>query len=435
MLEATTTERLIVIDASGADAGVLGKQPVPLTYLLGLSLLERMVHVARKAGYTRCLILGGAAAGTLRAHLAKRRVADGTTDRAAVRIDVVESTLAEALATVTETVTIVAVNQVLSPKLLEELEGLPVVPGRALVVATLEELTPIGRYSVEAAHAGAGAASLTELNARLRGFGRVDRALRGPHYQQTIVTRQDLRAADRQLCRTVYKPMDNFLARLNRKVSIPITRLLLPFPVTPNQVSVASLVISVLAGYLFAFNDYWIGLLAAYLSWFASMLDGVDGEIARFKHQESAFGCWLDTMADYAYYLLVFAGIVVGRYHASAGHGPFYVGAALLGLGAVASMAVSAWQRQVYAGDNPKEYAVRLDRLLAVLDRNPLVRWARPAHHLARRSVLPQVILLFALLDLVPVVFWICVVGANLYWILLLVTDRLLRRSLQAARS
>jgi len=45
------------------------------------------------------------------------------------------------------------------------------------------------------------------------------------------------------------------------------------------------------------------------LSLWASVLDGCDGEVARLKLQESAFGCWLETVCDYLFYLILFVGM------------------------------------------------------------------------------------------------------------------------------
>ena len=58
----------------------------------------------------------------------------------------------------------------------------------------------------------------------------------------------------------------------------------------------------------FAFGGYWNMLSGAVLSLFASILDGCDGEVARLKLQESDFGCWLETICDYLYYLVYLRG-------------------------------------------------------------------------------------------------------------------------------
>jgi CDP-L-myo-inositol myo-inositolphosphotransferase len=85
---------------------------------------------------------------------------------------------------------------------------------------------------------------------------------------------------------------------LNRPVSIRISRYLANFPVTPNQISFMSFMLSILAAGLFLVGGY-PGLLAGGIfAQFASVLDGCDGEIARLKFQESAYGGWFDAVLD-----------------------------------------------------------------------------------------------------------------------------------------
>ena len=56
------------------------------------------------------------------------------------------------------------------------------------------------------------------------------------------------------------------------------------------------------SAWLFSLGHYWTGVLGGFLSLAASVLDGCDGEIARLKYQESALGCWIETFGDYSYY-------------------------------------------------------------------------------------------------------------------------------------
>ena len=91
-------------------------------------------------------------------------------------------------------------------------------------------------------------------------------------------------------------------------------------------------------------------LIGAILSVIASILDGSDGEVARLTFQDSAFGCWLETVCDYLYYVFIFAGMMIGLL----GRGPVYWtwGALLLG-GVVASFVTTAMQRHRMAGTVP----------------------------------------------------------------------------------
>ena len=82
---------------------------------------------------------------------------------------------------------------------------------------------------------------------------------------------------------------------LNRRLSRPIARLLSHTPATPNQVSLLSLAVA--AGAFFAFvMGYPIagGLLAQT----SSIVDGVDGDLARLTGQSSRFGAFLDAVLD-----------------------------------------------------------------------------------------------------------------------------------------
>lgn len=85
---------------------------------------------------------------------------------------------------------------------------------------------------------------------------------------------------------------------LNRPVSIRITRQLAKTSVTPNEISVAAFLISVVASILFFFKGYAPLLAGGIIAQFASVVDGCDGEIARLKYMESEFGGWLDAVLD-----------------------------------------------------------------------------------------------------------------------------------------
>ena len=104
------------------------------------------------------------------------------------------------------------------------------------------------------------------------------------------------------------KPNDGPVSRyLNRPVSIRISRRLVDHQITPNQISLFSFLCSVLAAGLFALHGYFALLLGGLMAQFASILDGCDGEVARLKHQSSAYGGWFDAVLDrYADAFLLF---------------------------------------------------------------------------------------------------------------------------------
>ena len=104
------------------------------------------------------------------------------------------------------------------------------------------------------------------------------------------------------------KPNDGPVSRhLNRPLSVKISRWLVNYGITPNQISLFSFLCSVLAAGLFALGGYPALLLGGFLAQFASVVDGCDGEVARLKFQTSPYGGWLDAVLDrYADALLLF---------------------------------------------------------------------------------------------------------------------------------
>ena len=104
------------------------------------------------------------------------------------------------------------------------------------------------------------------------------------------------------------KTLDGPVSRhLNRPLSIRISRRLARVPITPNQISLISFLLCVVAAWLFAIGGYVTLALGGLIAQFASIIDGCDGEIARLKFLKSDFGGWFDAVLDrYADALLLF---------------------------------------------------------------------------------------------------------------------------------
>ena len=84
--------------------------------------------------------------------------------------------------------------------------------------------------------------------------------------------------------------------KFNRKLSRPITKLLAKFKfVTPNQVTIFVFFMTLLASSLYFIN---FALLAGFLVQLASILDGVDGELATLTKRRKKYGKYLDAILD-----------------------------------------------------------------------------------------------------------------------------------------
>ena len=102
---------------------------------------------------------------------------------------------------------------------------------------------------------------------------------------------------------------NGFVSRhLNRRISRPTARLLAHTPVTPNQVSFASLGVA-LAAFIFFAYDYPIA--AGLLAQASSVVDGVDGDLARAKGMTSAFGGFMDSILDRYADALIILGLAI----------------------------------------------------------------------------------------------------------------------------
>jgi phosphatidylglycerophosphate synthase len=110
---------------------------------------------------------------------------------------------------------------------------------------------------------------------------------------------RSLRCAERQLVWSLRKAADGLAAKaLNRHVSLPITRALCRTPIHPNHVTIAALMFALIGASLIATGGYLAGLAGMLAVELGSIIDGVDGELARLRFQFSRTGQWLDTMVD-----------------------------------------------------------------------------------------------------------------------------------------
>jgi CDP-diacylglycerol--glycerol-3-phosphate 3-phosphatidyltransferase len=93
-----------------------------------------------------------------------------------------------------------------------------------------------------------------------------------------------------------------------RAVLAPVVRLAIALHLTPNTITVIGLLITLAASFLVATG--WLLLGAAVLTT-GSLLDAVDGALARATGGGTAFGSFLDSTLDRAGEAILYAGIAV----------------------------------------------------------------------------------------------------------------------------
>jgi phosphatidylglycerophosphate synthase len=239
------------------------------------------------------------------------------------------------------------------------------------------------------------------------------------------------RLAERHLLHSLRKPEDGLVARLDRAVSLFISRRLLRLAIGPNPVSVLALAVGVLCGLLAATGRNPAMVAGAFLFWFNGILDGVDGEIARARHLESRLGEWLDTLCDDLTNLCFAVGLGVGLWRQSGR--ALYLGLGLLGGAAIVIGAAFMYHYLITRAHSGDLNAYRMPHEhRAASAPGPLARLLLPLRQLVRRDVFSTLAMLLAFVGQLRVMAWLMAIGGTAVWVTITVENLLAWR--RAAR-
>ncbi|HAH07915.1 MAG TPA: hypothetical protein DCM05_15560 [Elusimicrobia bacterium] len=121
----------------------------------------------------------------------------------------------------------------------------------------------------------------------------------------------DAESEERRIFESLPQSTDGYIARFDRRLSIALSKLLLRTPVTPNQITLASLALGLAGAALLAGTSYPRQVLGALMLWSCCILDGCDGELARLKLMCSPSGARFDMLTDNLVHLAIFIAIPV----------------------------------------------------------------------------------------------------------------------------
>ena len=206
---------------------------------------------------------------------------------------------------------------------------------------------------------------------------------------------------------TVKGSLDGLVDRyVNRKLSGVLTRMFIKLGLSPNAITIISMLIGLMGAACLALGSYQLGIIGALLFQFSVIVDCCDGEVARMTFAESPFGQELDIIADNVVHMAIFAGIACGAYLA----GPWQHSPLPIVLGAIAIMA------------NAFSF-VFVNRVRHL--RANAMAWRRisPSHRTRLEFILGNVanrdfsvvVLLFACLALLPWFLWISALGGTFF--------------------
>ncbi len=121
-------------------------------------------------------------------------------------------------------------------------------------------------------------------------------AIRAEAWWQDVDTPEDLALAARRLRAGLPRPGDGPVARLlNRRLSVPVSWLLVRFGPNPDLLSAAAFVVGLVAAAILAAG---LGVAGGLMAQLCSVLDGVDGEVARLQLRAGPRGTLLDGVLD-----------------------------------------------------------------------------------------------------------------------------------------
>jgi phosphatidylglycerophosphate synthase len=225
-----------------------------------------------------------------------------------------------------------------------------------------------------------------------------------PHWYQEVRDAPGAKRAEDVLLRSLTSELDGIVDKyFNRKLSGALTKLFLRMGLSPNAITIVSMVIGLMSAACFVLGTYTAGIIGALLFQFSAIVDCCDGEVARLTFTESPFGAQLDITADNVVHMAIFAGIAWAEY---AGHGGWL--SLALGLCAVTGVAGSQWQvdrarRLRRSGWSQPDQAGRSNALLS---------------HMANRDF-SLILLAFAVTNTLDWFLRLAAIGSNIFWVLL----------------
>lgn len=98
--------------------------------------------------------------------------------------------------------------------------------------------------------------------------------------------------------------------RINKTFSLPVSSRLSNTFITPNMWTFINMAVGVASAFFISSPGYVNGLIGGLLLQLASIFDGVDGEIAKFRYETSKWGAVLDSIADNGTLIAFLSGLI-----------------------------------------------------------------------------------------------------------------------------
>ena len=202
-------------------------------------------------------------------------------------------------------------------------------------------------------------------------------------------------AAERALWESLTSSSDGLVDKyFNRPCGRLLSKLLIYTSVSPNMVSIVSILLGVLSAFFLADGASRSAIIGALIFQLSAIIDCIDGDLARVLFKESPLGKWIDFAGDQIVHVSVFAGIAPGV-ATSAGSPALW-----LGISAVAG-ALRSFGVVLRGMRSPSGQTTLLKKLIDAATNRDF-------------SVLVLVLALAGSLDLF---LWMAGIGRHIFWI------------------
>lgn len=254
-------------------------------------------------------------------------------------------------------------------------------------------------------------------------------ALVAPNHVLDVSTGPKRRQAEHSILRATQKPTDGWVSRnFNRPQSRFFSLWFLRAGMTANMASGVCFAIGTLAGWTAAQPGWWALAATGVLFQIASMFDGVDGEMARATHSQSAVGAAIDTLVDNYTYLATLVGFSIGWYREGITSVELYTLGAIALMLAATMLQVLAFVRR-YAPDASFVFFDRSVRHAIATKDTATLRMVGRAFYATRRDVLSMLIMLLGFTGMRMAVVLLLLAGTLLVQYVLWFHGRSLRES------
>ncbi|MBI4411972.1 MAG: NTP transferase domain-containing protein [Deltaproteobacteria bacterium] len=233
---------------------------------------------------------------------------------------------------------------------------------------------------------------------------------------QDVDTEASLKQAEKVLFNACRKSTDGFISRhFNRHISLFLSRLLIRTNLSANHVTGLTALVGILAGVFVARGDYWNVLLGAFLFKLSSILDGCDGEISKLKLSSSKLGQWLDTISDNLTYVCFIIGAVVGVGRQGNPH------IALTGTLTIFGVGMTMLVAFVYVIRNSNSGSLLvIQRDFNKFEGGPIKKLFSRVQFMIKRDFFALLFFVIAVFGKLEWILWASLVGSNVAWMVFL---------------